>query len=144
MPIKEVERLLGSSYKLTERFVLRPAILHGSDWLQNVVTDGRGWSVCTELGGLYEFAINRAAQFVTTFGTDFNRARAQFYPKADGKRTPGPRFGCWALGYDRATGFGTILWPGEDQTLALYLAGKPGYLVPNFPDAAGPSCRYEL
>lgn len=81
---------------------------------------------------------------MTTFGLDYNRARAQFYPKADSKRIPRPRFGLWALGYDRVTGFGTILWPGEDQTLALDLAGKPGYLVPNFPEAAGPSYRYEL
>jgi hypothetical protein len=42
VPFEAMERLLGPSYELTERFVLRPAILHDSDWLQNVVTDGHG------------------------------------------------------------------------------------------------------
>ncbi len=139
VPFEPIRSALGSPYALTPRYVLRPTILPGGAAIQNVATDGRGWSVCCELGGLYDFVINRAAEFVAAIGREAAQARADFYPKVE--KNPGLKssYGKWAIGYEYATGLGTILWPEQSETVALYLAGQGGYLVPNFEETAPPS-----
>ena len=109
VPYQSIALAIGRPYELTPRYVLHPAILPGWDYLSNVITDGRGWSVMCEFGGLYEFVFARAVQFCESRGYDRCKVREQLFPKLE--KNPGPqcRYGRWALEYERATGFCTIV-----------------------------------
>ncbi len=134
-----IRPFVGRPYEATARYLLHPAILPGSEHIQNVLTDGRGWSVCCELGGLYEFVIDRAVEFAVSRGCPKPNTRAAFYPAYTGKAERVRRHARWAVGYERSTGLGTILWREQDDTEARYLAGEPGYTVPAFGCAGEPS-----
>ena len=68
-PFEGIQPFIGRPYELTARYILHPAILPGSGLLLNIMTDGRGWSVCCEPGGLFSFVIDRAVEFVVGRGS---------------------------------------------------------------------------
>jgi hypothetical protein len=107
-PFESIQRYLGRPYEPSLRFLLQPAVLPGREHVQNVVTDARGWSVCCELGGLYDFVMKRAVQFLVSGGFETGREQAEFYPKPGPNLGPKPRYGRLVMGYECATGGCTI------------------------------------
>jgi hypothetical protein len=132
LPFDAIKPFVGRPYEPTPHYLFHPAILQGASWVQNVLTDGRGWSICCERDGLYDFVINRAAEFAATRGCDKARALALLLPEPDVKSNQGSQHGEWSIGYECATGLCTILARSRDQTELRYLAGQPGYFVPTF------------
>jgi hypothetical protein len=132
LPFHAIRLFLESRYQPTARYLLHPAILREAASVQNILTDGRGWSVRCERYGLYDFVINRAVEYAVSRGYEEGRARALFFPKPGGKEKQGRRHGEWSIGYECVTGLCTILARIRDQTESRYLAGQPGYFVPTF------------
>jgi hypothetical protein len=104
-----VSPYIGRPYAPTEHYLLQPAIFPGHDYIQNVLTDGRGWSVCCELGGLYDFVVARAVQFCVSRGHQRAKAQSLFYPKVERNLGPGRKLGWWAIRYECGTGLCTIV-----------------------------------
>jgi hypothetical protein len=132
LPFHAIRPFLESPYQPTARYLLHPAILPGGVRVQNILTDGRGWSVRCERYGLYDFVINRAVEYAVRRGYEEGRARALFLPKPGGKECQGRQHGEWSIGYECATGFCTILVRCREGTESRYLAGQPGYFIPTF------------
>ena len=108
-PFESIRRFIGEAYEPTPKYTLRPAILPGRDFIQNVMTDGRGWSVCSEPGGLYNFVIARAVQFGESRGHPKAEMQALLLPKLEPNPGPGLRQANWGISYECATGFCTVV-----------------------------------
>lgn len=144
LPFEGIQPFVGRAYEPTPRYIFHPAVFPASDWIFSVVTDARGWSVGCEPGGLYDAVIKRAAEFVASYGCEFPKALAAFYPRCGAALRSGPRHGIWRIGYERATGLATILWPNHNETKEGYLTGRSDYTVPNFDELnQTPSCGHE-
>ena len=108
-PFEVIQPFIGRPYEPTLRYILHPAIFPGSELLFNIMTDGRGWSVCCEPGGLFSFVIDRAVEFVVGRGYERERMRGMFHPKIEHNPGPKLRHGWWAVSYERTSGFCTIV-----------------------------------
>ena len=109
VPFDSIRSVIGRAYEPTAHYLLQPAIFPGHDYIQNVLTDGRGWSVCCELGGLYDFVVARAVQFCVSRGHQTAKAQSLLHPKVERNSGPGRKCGWWAICYERATGFCTVV-----------------------------------
>jgi hypothetical protein len=109
VPFHTIASAIGRPYEPTPRYIFHPAILPGRTSVNNVVTDARGWSVSCEFGGLYDFVFARAVQFCESRGHQRSKVQALFYPKLERNPEPRCRYGWWAIEYECATGFCTIL-----------------------------------
>ena len=109
VPFDSIASVIGRAYEPTAHYLLQPAIFPGHDYIQNVLTDGRGLSVCCELGGLYDFVVARAVQFCVSRGHQTAKAQSLLHPKGERNSGPGRKCGWWAICYERATGFCTVV-----------------------------------
>ena len=109
VPFASIAPFIGRPYEPTTHYLLRPAIFSGQSGIQNVFTDGRGWNVCCELGGLYDFVVARAVQFCVSRGHQHSKVQAMLYPKFGMNPGPERRHGWWAIRYEQATGFCTVV-----------------------------------
>ena len=109
VPFHSVRPYIGRPYEPTAHYLLQPAIFPGQDYIQNVITDRRGWSVCCELGGLYDSVVARAVQFCGSRGHQMAKAQSLFYPKVERNLGPGRKCGWWAIRYECGTGLCTIV-----------------------------------
>ena len=109
VPFDSIRPFIGRPYAPTEHYLLQPAIFSGQSNIQNVLTDGHGWSVCCEIGGLYDFVFARALQFCESRGHQRGNAHSLFYPKVESNPGPGRRHGWWSIRYECATGYCTVV-----------------------------------
>ena len=118
-----------------KRYILHAPVLPGNRHRSYLVTNSLNYSAFCEGPGLFEFVMLRAVSYAAWRGVarktawDYLHATSAKEREASSPRISPP----WSVGFERTTGLCTILASGEPSTEALFLAGKPGYSVPQFP-----------
>jgi hypothetical protein len=117
-----------------KRYILHAPVLPQNRSRSYLVTNSLGYSAVCEGAGLFEFVMLRAVAYAAWRGVA--QATAWHYLHATSpkdREANSPRISPkWGVGFERETGLCTILAISEPNTEARFLAGKPGYFVPNF------------
>jgi hypothetical protein len=130
LPFADLQSRAAKRYERTERYVLKSPVLPGRLHRTNVITDGNLWPFVTEQGGLPEFIINRAVEFCVSLGMRHGDANDCFRLNPRKEPCDYVRNAPWAVGYEKGSGYCTILEMNCEETERLYLQGRPGYLTP--------------
>jgi hypothetical protein len=129
-PLARIAALADRPYDLTNRYVLQAVTLPGNVQHTCLMTDKNLWSVACEYGGLFQFVIDRAIELAVFLGLNAEAAQGMFVSPAGPKLAATRRHSRWAVGYERISGFGTILAADRPGTIQAFLEGRSSYYTP--------------
>jgi hypothetical protein len=111
-------------YQPTNRVLLHTAVLPGHSHRTSLISDARRWSAPCEPGGLFEFVLLRAVEYVGCCGFSRKHAWDCLHVRPEHNRSPLRKMAPWSVGYDQTTGFCRVLYHEPAETEARYLTGQ--------------------
>jgi hypothetical protein len=139
-PFVSIERILSKYQGPTDRYIFQLVYIRGVKERYTLVQDSNGYRVPIECEGLFSYFLSQVESFLALQGAPLDVIRQKLYPRPlpEGYTGNGEG-GAWVIGYQRSTGFVTIIdcTDGNDSR-RNFAAGSNEVRTPafkNVPDA---------